>query len=532
MTHHRSRWRTPVILGAFAVLGLVASACGVPEIPTAESVGYTLVDPTVAPTVTPTPEPTPAPEPTPVPDVAGAATNIEPTPSPTPTPIPQPGVSTSTIRLGIIGDINTGGGDTGGSLDGYASAAFDGVAAWAQWVNGRGGLTGREIEVVPFDSGFGLHPNAVQWVCAPETDVFALVGSKSFFDGDGIELFAEPSCAVPDFPTAALSAERRRAANTFLSNPWLSLYFQVGPLNWLAERNPGAAENAAVFLHSFTTSRIEADRLAEALDDTYTFVVREQVRYDQNYLSQVETITEAGAQSLIWTLSSDRLVAYLGAAAFQGTDQDLSYIVCIEDCYHQTFLDEAGLLAEGVYAVLPHLPFDEANLSPGLANYLAAHAELENPLAPPSTVGVQAWMAGRLFEEAVELSVGIDLGPAYDPDSLNREGVLANARRIDAWDAEGILWSNANPGGRTPSPCYVLVQVQEGAWERVHPEAEGQMDCTATNLGTTPITGGLTGGSSPPAPRPAEVDDEALVDEGSTSTDPLDQQGSTDPLDQ
>lgn len=502
-------------------LSLLFTACAVADIPTAQSVGYTLIESTVVPTAPP--EPTATPVPTPVSEVAGDASAADVPPTATPTPIPQPGVSASTLRLGIIGDIDTGGGDDGGSIDGYASAAFDAIAAWARLKNDQGGIAGRRIEIVPRDSGFGFHPDAVRWMCDPQTDVFALVGSKSFFDGDGIDLFDDGVCPIPDFPTAALSSERRQAPNTFLANPWLSLYYQVGPLNWLADRHPGAADNAAVLLHSTTTSRIETDRLAEALEDTYSFVVREQVRYDENYVGRVETLRDAGAQSLIWTLSADRLVQFLAARAFVGPDgeneDELAFIVCIEDCYSRTFLADAGSLAEGVYTVLPHLPFDEANFSPELGQYLAAHDRLDNPGAAPSTVGVQAWNAARLFEEALDLSLGD--GPAYDPDSIDRERVIGAAGRIDAWDARGILGSEASPAGRIPSPCYVLMQVQDGQWSRVHPLTPGMMDCTATNLAITRVTAGLTGGSRPPAPRP--VDDAAVTDEVVGSADPLDQ---------
>jgi len=135
--------------------------------------------PTVAPTLTPTPEPptaTPAPIPTPDPDAVEA--DEEPL-TPTPVPIQVPGLTQATMRIGVIADL-----DSSGVADNLSQGAYDGTRAWVADVNAKGGIAGRQVELLLSDSKIFFHADAVEWACS--NDIFALVGSKAIQDGEGV----------------------------------------------------------------------------------------------------------------------------------------------------------------------------------------------------------------------------------------------------------------------------------------------------------------------------------------------------------
>ena len=92
----------------------------------------------------------------------------------------------------------------------------------------------------------------------------------------------------------------------------------------------------------------------------------------------------------------------------------------------------------------------------------------------PSVAGVAAWSAGLLFQEAVSRAAGLD-SAAYDPDSLTRETVIEAAKTINFWDANG-LHGVSNPSEKIPSPCYVIVTLQD-VWKRSYPSRPGELDC-------------------------------------------------------
>ena len=50
-------------------------------------------------------------------------------------------------------------------------------------------------------------------------------------------------------------------------------------------------------------------------------------------------------------------------------------------------------------------------------------------------------------------------------------------------DGDGML-GTTNVGEHVPSSCYVLLQIQDGEFVRVHPKKKGTFDCDPKNLFT------------------------------------------------
>lgn len=510
-----SGWRLWLLLSFGAALLFVGAACATPVIVPPQSATTPVITPT--PTATPIPTATPLPSPTPVPVELGEATVVAPAPTPTPTPIPVPGLTETTMRIGVIADLNTS-----ATADNLGLGAYEGATAWVDKINRDGGLAGRAVELVLADSRLLFHDEAVRWVC--DNDIFALVGSKALLDGDGVEVLTGDACGIPDFPAEAEMPVRRASAVTFLSSPFPSPFYQAGPLRYLANAFPESIDRVASPILPLLPTRVGTARMQEAGEALgFVFEYDPLINMQDDYSLHVEQMIEADINGVVWTGDADRLIELMAASA----DADFSYdfVLCDSDCYSNGFLDDAGELAEGISAWIPHLPFNEPAEAPEVVNYMFAISSSIDEFRP-SSQGVSAWAAGLLFEEAVERAVGAGT-PAYDADALTRESLIAAARTIDSWDANG-MYGPSDPARGIPSSCFVLMRVVDGTWTRQHPLEAGTMDCANANRIQLIATAALglddVAGSATPLVT-AEETEESGVPAG---TDPL--EADEDPL--
>ena len=292
-----------------AVLGLAAVACTTPVVPEAGPPAST-----TAPTTTAPPTTTTLPEgeiPPPATTILSTTTTI---------PAPEvPGVTDTTIRVGVIADV-----ETGGIADGRSRSAWGGVAAWAEAVNLFGGLGGRQIEVVYIDTGLFNHEAAIARAC--QGDIFAIVGSDALFDHEGLSQLGGDDCPVLDFPAVAHSPQRQGRAETFLSNPTPPAIAQVGPLQTLAETNPEGVDAAAmILLEDLSTSIIRGEKEIEAaLSQGYTTVLEPTTQLNSLLCAPQEMydqMAEQGVRSLLWPTDGVWLAQFLAGGDPENTPE-------------------------------------------------------------------------------------------------------------------------------------------------------------------------------------------------------------------
>jgi len=270
---------------------------------------------------------------------------------------------------------------------------------------------------------------------------------------------------------------------------------------------------------------------AEAVGYTFTSDERfQRLNPEADFLKLGEYVLRDEPSSLLWAADPGRLADLLVAIDELEDADPFEFVVCARSCYDQAFVDAVGEAGDNVFVSIPHLPFDEQGLDPGdLRTYLSWLA-LSDGNAVPTSDGVAAWAAGRLFEEAVNRA--INAGPNQDVSLLTPQAVVAAAESIEVWNARRI-YADASPGLRQPSPCQVLLRLQDAEWTRVSPVNEGTRDCELENLvflqatidlaapaaETSSITSGTV--STTDAPQIGEIDS---TDVGSgDSTDPLEQ---------
>lgn len=446
-------------LGAVLSVALLASACGDPLVPLAESSGpnaLVTATPTPAP-ATPTPTITPTPSPTP----QSGATAV-----PTALPVLQPGLSSDSIRIAVIADV-----DTGGTVDGLFRDAWTGTAAWAEAVNAAGGLGDRKVKIVTLDTSLFNHRNVLDVVC--KGDYFAIVGGQSLRDFDGAELLGTEECNLADFPSDVHGARRAESPNTFLPNPIFNNFRQAGPARWLAEEYPDSIDSVTVFPFDELQLGNETERLREMLVGEGLTINSLPTDLEEGPSERVLVrYEEFETQAMVWNADPQRLIELL--REFGANDIEPTWVLCELACYSEQFLRDGGSAVEGVYTWIPHSPF----LSPSAAGELIDYQFWLRQFAPDigwSEVGLQAWMAGRLFEESFNRVLQVE------PEAPTREQLISAARSIVSFDAGGIL-PLTNPAERVPTPCFALMVVENGRWEQAYPLPPRDLDCSGDNL--------------------------------------------------
>ena len=454
--------------------------------------------------------------------------------SPGPTVEPEaPGISDGAIKIGVIADASGGNAVTSGS-----ESAWLAMRAWAQAVNSTGGLGGRDVEIVLFDSNVFDHRAAIQEAC--DSDIFALVGSYALFDGDGVDLLNDESCRLPDFPAATISPARRESPVTFVSNPTSNSVWQAGPAQFLSERFPDAAAAVGTVVLDLPVAFYRAQRDIEATTAggfNFAFQATADV-IDADYDALASAMLEAHVLGITWSADRSRLTELLEARADlyeqlpvfeipepeeepttlpeeeptdlpQEEPSDTSeagsgeadegvpapdpevepldggeveepadgptFVLCSADCYSQGWAAEVAELGSDLWVSIGMLPFEEPGDNVELVRYVLFLREEVDEEAEVDLIGLSSWASALLFEEAVNRAMFTSGG------GLTRELVIEAARTITEWDGRG-LHGPTNPAEGIPSSCFLLMSPTPSGWIRRHPATQGTMDCDPDNL--------------------------------------------------
>ena len=394
------------------------------------------------------------------------------------------GITEDTITVLVMADI-------GSPLSlGLFQGSIDGINAWADHVNSEGGLACRLIEVIEHDSAINPTETTNGFLKACE-DAFAMVGTTALFalntsdlqtctDAHGNDIgvpdFAyittEPphQCSVVSFATSRPNSEC-----PFDGSGNRAVQSQVGHVQWLQE-NVEPNLNGVYLVPSDLPSTI-----ASTMPQLRSFQEIGVAIDGEPGVSGFTTQSEYGAfiqvmrdtnSNFAYTGSNDEsMIKWRSEAEAQGFDADSVIWMCQLACYTPKFL-EAGDVVEDTYVWIWFLPFNEVDQNQELADFMEA---IDNPF--PAAWAAGSWAGGVLFEQVVN-SVVAEGGP----NALTRQTVLDTARNITSYDVNG-WWSPADYSTtRNIMPCFMVMQVQDGAFVRVYPEASGELDCNADNV--------------------------------------------------
>ncbi len=364
------------------------------------------------------------------------------------------GVTANKISVATLADIS-------GVQPGLFQSAHQAARAATAYINSRGGICGRQLEVLPLDSktDSGGNRAAMLEACAK---AFAVVGSMSAFD-DGS---ASPGrdCGIPDVSAITTNAAKFNAPNVFPIFPNGGALATTSA-RYIANRYPDVIKKAAIFWLNQAVTKNNATARQKAWQSVgFNFIYQQEVQVlEANYTRFVIEMQNRGVQYV--NMVSD----FQSIVRLQKSMRQQNFVPKVRDwdsvAYDQDFLSEPTVV-EGSLVFLSTALFEEANSNPEMKLY-SDWLQRGSPGATPDYFGIHTWSAFRLFQV---------LASGIGPD-ISREKMLAALKAVKEWNGNGLHGPH-QLGAKLPSPCSLYVQAKAGKFVRVDP-ASG-FNCSGT----------------------------------------------------
>ena len=347
-------------------------------------------------------------------------------------------------------------------------------------------------EVLEHDSQISPTETTNGFLAACE-DALALVGTTALFALDTIDLQHCPDArgnqiGVPDFAYTTTEPPHQCSEVTFAtSRPSAGCPYhgfglrtaqsQVGSVQWILENVEPNLHGVFLVPSDLPSTIASTMPQIRALQEIGVVIDAEPgvsgFTTQSDYGAFIQDLQEADSNFAYTGSDHVSMIKWRSEAEARGIDTDDIIWMCTLACYRQEFL-EAGIVVEDTFVWLPFLPFGEVEYNQELADFMGA---IDDPLSSAWAAG--SWAAGVLFEQIVN-----DIVAEGGLNSVTRQAVLDSARSLDSFDVNG-WWSSADYTATVNAmPCFVLMQVQDGAFARVYPEEEGTMDCNPDNVVT------------------------------------------------
>lgn len=389
------------------------------------------------------------------------------------------GVSEDTITVLVMADVGSP------LAPGLFQGSIDGAKAWAEYVNSNGGLACRQIEVLEHDSQINPLQSTAGFLKACE-EALALVGSTALFVTDVEDLESCPDKAgneigIADIPERAVETTHACSPNAFVvtnaiceeDNTGVREYHNIGGAFQTIIDQEGdlngvfliAADLPSAINSTMSTIRLQMEL---GIENDGEFGVSGSTP-QANYLEYLERMRSENS-NYAYTGSNDQsMIKWKSEALAQGFDLDDIVWMCTLACYTPEFLESE--VAEGTYIWMQFLPFAEGDSNAELATFLDAIGSDQ----PPSWAA-GAWAAGRVFEQAVNNIVAQE-----GVNGITRETLFAELNNIEEFNVDG-WYSPFNFKTKLYGPCFLILQVQDGEFVRVHPSESGTLDCDSGNI--------------------------------------------------
>jgi len=395
---------------------------------------------------------------------------------------PEVGVTDKEITVTVLADVDNP------IKPALFEGSWNGVKAWADYMNANGGLACRQVVVKTRDSKLSGEEakNAVAAACG---DSVAMVGTTALFlqDVSGMEGCKDKAGAatgLPDIADLQTEATQQCSPISFATLPNSSgcpysgsgpRDFKVGQTQYdyymktnpdlhgvfvIPKDLPSTIASTMPIFRAENKMGIKSDAefgvSGTATQPEYTQVVQAMKTNKSNYARN--------------GLDYSGTVLMRKEAAAQGVDS-VKVWDCSIQCYDKRLISEGGDAVEDQYVWLSILPLEDGEgVNPTLDGLLKYDKK-------PDGFGIQAFAAGMAFAEAVNQSIKANNG---DPNAITRANLLTAFRGLHDFGAGGLM-PPTDVGGKKISPCLVGMQVQNGKFVRVWPKKKGTFDCKKGN---------------------------------------------------
>ena len=186
----------------------------------------------------------------------------------------------------------------------------------------------------------------------------------------------------------------------------------------------------------------------------------------------IQQIKSSGSTFVYDDVTPQSMVLLRKEAQLQGVST-VKVWECNSGCYDPSFYQLGGSAVNGTYASLLDLPYlTDYKVNPTL-NKLVTDL---GGLTKVNNNAIDAYIMGILFQDAVNKVVA-------SGQTLDRASLFTALNDEHSFNADGII-GTTDVGTHTPSDCQVLVQLQNGQWNRVDPTTPGTFDCNSANVTT------------------------------------------------
>jgi len=372
------------------------------------------------------------------------------------------GVTDTTIRIGVISDKS--------GVVAVPTAGIDGsVDAFVQFCNSLGGIHGRKLVLVHYDSKILNEGDAMKQAC--EDRIFALVGSGSVQAGQGAVTMVQ--CGRVEVAAYTATYVKGLSPRVFSPVPNPGTQYTIGPGKLIARQFPEAVKKAGILWPNLPVGRTQAARQRDAFESGagFTFVYSNPTDVlVQNWGPIVSLLQDKGVEWVtdVTTLSEmEHLLQAMSDSGWRPSVIDLG-----QQFYDESLPGKPG--TDGALVLTNTTPFEEADRSPALQVYLQ-WLKKASPNTPPTTLGVQAFSAGLLFAQAAAA-----LG-----SHVTRDGLIRQLQRVKKWDGGG-LQAPADPGDNQGLQCFLYMQVHGDTfvryWPKLPTDGTSGYDCSPDNV--------------------------------------------------
>lgn len=364
------------------------------------------------------------------------------------------GVTDDQIVLGTVASLS-------GPIPGLFEGAVNGTNAYVKYVNSQGGVYGRKLKLAVGDdqNECGANQNRYRDL-SPK--VFAFVGGFSVFDECAARVMKEQ----PKVPLVQYALSGAANALPSLFSPQASVPgYATGPFEYWNSKY-GAKTKKVGTVYSQNAAAAESHRAISAAAESvgWEFIYeRGAASTEQDFTADIVRMRNDGVELVFLMATTAQNAARIKRAA---DSQNFTPVWIVQVAYDQSFITfmggpEAAEGVEGANLFSLYFGEDEAKRIPEVALY-QQWMKRNNPKANLDVFSMYGWTSAKLFVQALK-----DAGP-----KATREGLLASLRKVQEYDADGML-APSSPPAKRPATCYVLWRIKSGKFVRVDTPATG-----------------------------------------------------------
>lgn len=371
----------------------------------------------------------------------------------------DPGVSATEIDVGNVSTLT-------GPVPGLFLGAQRGTQAFAAYLNSTGGVCGRKLVVKAADDNLDASQNATA-TRSLANQVLAFVGSFSVDDEGGAGVLQQDG--VPDIGEA-LSTQRFDLANNFSPQP-VAPGWNTAPYIYFKQRYPDAAAHMAYFTENNATAQQQGLAEVKALQSIgYQFVYSEEgIEPTQtNFDTEARNMESHGVKGFVFGAPASILADLAKSLLNIGYLSQIQLADYSAPAYDPNFIAQAGAAANGAIleqGVAMYAGEDAASV-PEVALFDKWYQALYH--SAPDLYASYGWLSGMLFVQ------GLNAGGAP-----TRSAVLSGLSSIAQFTGGGMI-AVSDPARKTPSYCYIVIDVVNGKFVRDPTDPRTGFDCANT----------------------------------------------------